>query len=299
MGRVMIAQWENECISLFVLPVAWAMIAQWENECISLSVHSHSAHLLRDHNISRNCLAVFTWTYLQANVVDYDGPDTPLVLCPVANCAANEYCVPHPPTTTTTTTTTTPTTTTIATILASTTLVEVPSTATTGITTATTTAEITTLSDTTDSTDSVEPPSVEQGNKAESSESSTESSLGKCHMTWQVRIKYRKLIGWVSHGLTGQNQKQTAHWLSVTWPDRSESNTESSLGECHMTWQVRTKYRQLTGWVSHNLTGQNQIQTAHWVSVTWPARSEPNTDSSLGECHMTWQIRTKYRQLIG
>jgi len=34
----MIAQWENECISLSVLPVTRAMIAQWENECISLSV---------------------------------------------------------------------------------------------------------------------------------------------------------------------------------------------------------------------------------------------------------------------
>ena len=56
MARVMIAQWENECISLSVLPVALVMIAQWdsslsvlpvarvliaqwENECISLSVH--------------------------------------------------------------------------------------------------------------------------------------------------------------------------------------------------------------------------------------------------------------------
>ena len=36
-GRVLIAQWENECISLSVLPVVRAMIAQWENECISLS----------------------------------------------------------------------------------------------------------------------------------------------------------------------------------------------------------------------------------------------------------------------
>jgi len=33
----MIAQWENECISLSVLFIARAMIAQWENECISLS----------------------------------------------------------------------------------------------------------------------------------------------------------------------------------------------------------------------------------------------------------------------
>ena len=35
--RVMIAQWENECISLSVLSAARVMIAQWENECISLS----------------------------------------------------------------------------------------------------------------------------------------------------------------------------------------------------------------------------------------------------------------------
>jgi len=38
MAQVMIAQWENEWISLFVLSVAKAMIAQWENKCISLSV---------------------------------------------------------------------------------------------------------------------------------------------------------------------------------------------------------------------------------------------------------------------
>jgi len=40
MAWVMIAQWENECISLSVLPMAWVMITQWENECISLSVLS-------------------------------------------------------------------------------------------------------------------------------------------------------------------------------------------------------------------------------------------------------------------
>ena len=34
----MIAQWENECISLPVPSMARVMIAQWENECISLSV---------------------------------------------------------------------------------------------------------------------------------------------------------------------------------------------------------------------------------------------------------------------
>ena len=36
----MIAQWENEYISPFVLSMARVMIAQWENECISLSVLS-------------------------------------------------------------------------------------------------------------------------------------------------------------------------------------------------------------------------------------------------------------------
>jgi len=34
----MIAEWENECISLSVLTVARVMIAQWENERLSLSV---------------------------------------------------------------------------------------------------------------------------------------------------------------------------------------------------------------------------------------------------------------------
>jgi len=37
-GMVMVAQWENECISLPVLSMARVMVAQWENECISLSV---------------------------------------------------------------------------------------------------------------------------------------------------------------------------------------------------------------------------------------------------------------------
>jgi len=35
---VMIAEWENECISLSVLTVARVMIAQWDNERLSLSV---------------------------------------------------------------------------------------------------------------------------------------------------------------------------------------------------------------------------------------------------------------------
>ena len=39
-ARVMIAQLENEWISLPVLSMARVMIAQWENECISLSVLS-------------------------------------------------------------------------------------------------------------------------------------------------------------------------------------------------------------------------------------------------------------------
>ena len=34
----MIAQRENECISMSVLPMARVMIAQRENECISMSV---------------------------------------------------------------------------------------------------------------------------------------------------------------------------------------------------------------------------------------------------------------------
>jgi len=38
--RVMIAQWENGCISLSVLSRARVMIAQWENGCISLAVLS-------------------------------------------------------------------------------------------------------------------------------------------------------------------------------------------------------------------------------------------------------------------
>ena len=37
-ARVMIAKWKNECISLSVLSLARVMIAQWENECISLSL---------------------------------------------------------------------------------------------------------------------------------------------------------------------------------------------------------------------------------------------------------------------
>jgi len=40
MARAMMAQWENEWISLSVLPMGRAMMAQWENECISLSVLS-------------------------------------------------------------------------------------------------------------------------------------------------------------------------------------------------------------------------------------------------------------------
>jgi len=39
-GRVMIAQWESECISVSVLSLALVMIAQCENECTSLSVLS-------------------------------------------------------------------------------------------------------------------------------------------------------------------------------------------------------------------------------------------------------------------
>ena len=44
MTRVIIARWENECISLSVLSMTQVMIAQWENECISLSVLSMANH---------------------------------------------------------------------------------------------------------------------------------------------------------------------------------------------------------------------------------------------------------------
>ena len=44
--RGLIAQWENECISLSVLSVAQVMIAQWKNECISLSVLSETRGLI-------------------------------------------------------------------------------------------------------------------------------------------------------------------------------------------------------------------------------------------------------------
>jgi len=39
-----IAQWENEGISLSVLSMTWAVIAQWENEGISLSVLSRKVY---------------------------------------------------------------------------------------------------------------------------------------------------------------------------------------------------------------------------------------------------------------
>jgi len=42
MARVMVAQWENECISLSTLSMARVMVAQWENECIALSDYSRS-----------------------------------------------------------------------------------------------------------------------------------------------------------------------------------------------------------------------------------------------------------------
>jgi len=40
MIMVMIAQWENDYISLSLLSVSRAMIAQWENDYISLSLLS-------------------------------------------------------------------------------------------------------------------------------------------------------------------------------------------------------------------------------------------------------------------
>jgi len=58
----MIAQWENERVSLSVLSVALVMIAQWENERVSLFVlsvaqilflaeHFRHAFLLTDHTL--------------------------------------------------------------------------------------------------------------------------------------------------------------------------------------------------------------------------------------------------------
>jgi len=51
-ARVMIAQWENECISLPVLSIARVMIGQWENECISLSVLSWPWYYYRPGRLS-------------------------------------------------------------------------------------------------------------------------------------------------------------------------------------------------------------------------------------------------------
>jgi len=57
----MIAQWENECISLSVLSVARVIIAQWENESISLSVLSAARVMItqwENECISRSVLSV-------------------------------------------------------------------------------------------------------------------------------------------------------------------------------------------------------------------------------------------------
>jgi len=44
-ARVMIAQWENECISMSILSMAWVMIAQWDSSvcppCGSGSIPNH------------------------------------------------------------------------------------------------------------------------------------------------------------------------------------------------------------------------------------------------------------------
>ena len=60
-ARVMIAQWENKCISLSVPSVAWAMIAQWENECISLSVLSVALVVIAHGRINESHCLFSPW----------------------------------------------------------------------------------------------------------------------------------------------------------------------------------------------------------------------------------------------
>jgi len=53
---LMIAQWENECISLSVLSVARVMIAQWENEWIYLTVCPPcDPGLIPGHGVQSQC----------------------------------------------------------------------------------------------------------------------------------------------------------------------------------------------------------------------------------------------------
>ena len=54
----MIAQWENDCISLSVLSVARVMVAQWENECISVSVLSMAWVMIAQLHSSLSVLPV-------------------------------------------------------------------------------------------------------------------------------------------------------------------------------------------------------------------------------------------------
>ena len=71
-AQVMIAQWENECISLSVLPVAWVRIVQWENECISLSVLSVARVMIAQREIECISLSVLTVARVQfPTVVEY------------------------------------------------------------------------------------------------------------------------------------------------------------------------------------------------------------------------------------
>jgi len=68
-GRVMIAQWENECISLSVLSMTWDMIAQWENESDSLSVLSMTWDMIAQWENESDSLSVLLVARVQFPVV--------------------------------------------------------------------------------------------------------------------------------------------------------------------------------------------------------------------------------------
>ena len=65
MARVMIAQWQNECISLSVLSMGLVMIAQWENEAISLSVLSMARVMIAQWENESISLSVLPVSWLQ------------------------------------------------------------------------------------------------------------------------------------------------------------------------------------------------------------------------------------------
>jgi len=65
----MIAQWENECISLSVLSVARLMIAQWENECISLSVLFMARVMIAQWESECISLSVLSMGWVQSPVL--------------------------------------------------------------------------------------------------------------------------------------------------------------------------------------------------------------------------------------